>query len=130
MNSLRAKLLVLLLAIISLAWMATAVLIYFDAHHEIDELFDAQLAQSAQVLLAQARHDLKDAREDDDGIATEIASAGHKYERKIAFQIWDEHGRLLLRSASAPAEPLATRDSGFAEADDRRQAVAGLYPAG
>jgi len=116
MNSLRAKLLVLLLAIISVAWMATAVLIYFDAHHEIDELFDAQLAQSAQVLLAQAKHDLKDAREGDDGIATEIASAGHKYERKIAFQIWDEHGRLLLRSASAPVEPLATRESGFAEA--------------
>ncbi|MDP2785396.1 MAG: sensor histidine kinase N-terminal domain-containing protein [Sulfurimicrobium sp.] len=120
MTSLRAKLLVLLLAIISLAWMATAVLIYFDAHHEIDELFDAQLAQSAQVLLAQARHDLKDERDDDDGIATEIAGAGagagHKYERKIAFQVWDKHGRLLLRSASAPVEPLATRESGFAEA--------------
>jgi len=116
MTSLRAKLLVLLLAIISLAWMATAVLIYFDAHHEIDELFDAQLAQSAQVLLAQARHDLKDERENDDGIATEITGAGHKYERKIAFQVWDKHGRLLLRSASAPAEPLATRESGFAEA--------------
>lgn len=115
MNSLRAKLLVLLLAIISAAWMATAVFIYFDAHHEIDELFDAQLAQSAQVLLAQAGHDLKDMREDDDGIATEIAGAGHKYERKIAFQIWDEHGRLLLRSASAPIDTLATQESGFAE---------------
>lgn len=115
MNSLRAKLLVLLLAIISAAWMATAVFIYFDAHHEIDELFDAQLAQSAQVLLAQAGHDLKDMREDDDGIAAEIAGAGHKYERKIAFQIWDEHGRLLLRSASAPIGALATQESGFAE---------------
>ena len=114
MNSLRAKLLVLLLAVISTAWMVTAIFIYFDAHHEIDELFDAQLAQSARVLLAQAGHDLKGAREDDDGIATEVASAGHKYERKIAFQIWDEHGRLLLRSASAPAEPLANQENGFA----------------
>ncbi len=115
MNSLRAKLLVLLLAIISAAWVATAAFIYFDAHHEIDELFDAQLAQSARVLLAQAGHDLKDAREDDDGIASEVASGGHKYERKIAFQIWDEHGRLLLRSASAPAEPLTRQENGFAE---------------
>ncbi len=116
MTSLRAKLLVFLLAVISVAWVATAALIYFDAHHEIDELYDAQLAQSAKVLLAQARHDLKDAREEDDGIAAEIATAGHKYERKIAFQIWGEHGRLLLRSASAPVQPLTTQDSGYAEA--------------
>ena len=129
MNSLRAKLLLLLLAIISAAWMVTAGFIYFDAHHEIDELFDAQLAQSAQVLLAQAGHDLKDAREDDDGIATEIAGAGHKYERKIAFQIRDEHGRLLLRSASAPAEPLARAGERFCRSHDRGQAVAGIYPA-
>ncbi len=115
MNSLRAKLLLLLLGISSAAWIVTAVFIYFDAHHEIDELFDAQLAQSAQVLLAQAGHDLKDARDDDDGIATEIAGAGHKYERKIAFQIHDEHGRLLLRSASAPVEPLARQENGYAE---------------
>lgn len=116
MNSLRTKLLLLLLAIISAAWVATAVFIYFDAHHEIDELFDAQLAQSAQVLLAQAGHDLKDAREDDDGIAAEIGGAGHKYERKIAFQIRDEHGSLLLRSASAPVDAMATQESGFADA--------------
>jgi two-component system sensor histidine kinase QseC len=115
MNSLRAKLLLLLLGISSAAWIVTAVFIYFDAHHEIDELFDAQLAQSAQVLLAQAGHDLKDARDDDDGIATEIAGAGHKYERKIAFQIHDEHGRLLLRSASAPVESLARQENGYAE---------------
>ncbi len=115
MKSLRAKLLLLLLAIISAAWVVTAGFIYFDAHHEIDELFDAQLAQSALVLLAQAGHDLKDAREDDDGIATEIAGAGHKYERKIAFQIWDAHERLLLRSASAPSTLLAEPVSGFAD---------------
>lgn len=118
MTSLRAKLLISLLGIISAAWMATAAFIYFDAHHEIDELFDAQLAQSAHVLLAQAGHDLHDLtdeRENDDGIATEIAGVGHKYERKIAFQIWDEHGRLVLRSANAPAEPLAARENGFAE---------------
>ena len=116
MTSLRAKLLIFLLAIISVAWVATAALSFFDTHHEIDELFDAQLAQSAKVLLAQARHDLKDAREEDDGIAAEVASAGHKYERKIAFQIWDKHGRLLLRSASAPLQPLAARGGGFADA--------------
>lgn len=116
MSSLRAKLLAFLLFVISATWLATAALSYFDARHEIDELFDAQLAQSANVLLVQASHDLKDAREDDDGVAAEVDTAGHQYERKIAFQIWDRHDRLLLHSASAPVEPMAARDGGFADA--------------
>lgn len=115
MTSLRAKLLAFLLLVISATWLATAAFSYFDARHEIDELFDAQLAQSAKALLALARHELKDAREDNDGIAAEVAGADNKHERKIAFQVWDEHGALLLRSASAPAQPLAAGDGGYAD---------------
>lgn len=115
MNSLRAKLLALLLVIISLAWLATALFSYIDAHHEIDELFDAQLSQSAKVLVAQAAHELRDAHEAEERVAAEVAVGGHKYERKIAFQIWDAHGKLLLRSASAPDRPLSMRESGYSD---------------
>ena len=50
--SLRRRLLGLLLGGIGAVWSLTLLLSYLDAQHEIDELFDAQLAQSAQTLLA------------------------------------------------------------------------------
>lgn len=105
--SLRIKLLLLLLAIVAAAWSATAVFSYFDARHEIDEIFDAQLAQSAKVLLAQAVHDIDELQGKEDDVATEIRTGDHKYERKLAFQVWNDKGRLLLRSEGAPDTPLS-----------------------
>lgn len=106
-TSLRAKLLLLLLGAVTVAWLATALFTYFDTHHEIDEIFDAQLAQSAKVLLAQAAHEIREQRGDHDGVTAEIRSGDHKYERELAFQIWDNAGRLLLRSSGAPEQPLS-----------------------
>ncbi|BCB25160.1 two-component sensor histidine kinase [Sulfurimicrobium lacus] len=106
-TSLRAKLLLLLLGAVTVAWLATALFTYFDTHHEIDEIFDAQLAQSAKVLLAQAAHDIKERRGDHDGVAGEVRSGDHKYERELAFQLWDNEGRLLLRSSGAPEQLLS-----------------------
>jgi len=56
----QARLLVTLLASITLAWLATAVFSYFDAQHELDELLDAHLAQSASLLVAQIGHELEE----------------------------------------------------------------------
>lgn len=104
--SLRARLLLLLLSATLLLWSVAGVLSFFEAHHEIEELFDAQLASSARILLAQAGHAPGEIKV---GSATEF----HKYERKIAFQIWDEHGRQLLRSANAPPQATAGERRGF-----------------
>ncbi|MEP7183573.1 MAG: ATP-binding protein [Betaproteobacteria bacterium] len=107
--SLRGRLVALLLAVTTVAWGAAALWSYYDAQHEIGEMMDAQLAQSAQILLAQAGHEI------DDMPVTEIAAV-HKYERRVAFQIWDGAGsRLLLRSESAPQKRLSPRDEGFAD---------------
>lgn len=93
--SLRRRLLLLLLGTVALAWIATALWSHFDARHEIEEIFDAQLAQSARVLLAQAHHEPEE-------IDIDQRPLGHKYERKIAFQVWEE-GVLVFRSANAPS---------------------------
>ncbi len=107
--SLRGRLLVLLLAVTTAAWVAAALWSYRDTRHETGEMMDAQLAQSAQILLAQAGHEI------DDVPVTEVAAA-HKYERRVAFQIWDvRRGRLLLRSESAPAQRLYDGDEGFTD---------------
>ena len=106
--SIRRRLLVLVLAAVTALWVITAVMSYVRTHHEIDELFDAQLAQSARVLLAQTSHDT-------DEIEIEYNEQFHKYEKKIAFQIWDKNDRLLLRSDSAPLSPLSTAADGFSD---------------
>lgn len=42
-------------------------------------------------------------------------SLGHKYERKIAFQLWSKKDGLLLRSESAPKFALSAITHGFSE---------------
>ena len=105
--SLRRRLLGLLLGGVTVAWLVTMVFSYIDAHHEVDELFDAELAQAAQTLLALATHDDGDEIED-------LGEATHKYQRRLRFQIWRADGTLLLRSKNSPATPL-TEASGFSE---------------
>lgn len=106
--SLRRRLLAWLLGGLTCGWLAALVFTYFDAHHEIDELFDAQMVQVARTMLA-----LADDYDDDDDIPR-LEEDGRKYQEKFIFQLWDEKGRLLLRSPRAPARPLAEVD-GFSE---------------
>ena len=105
--SLRRRLLGLLLGGVAAAWLATMVFSYVDAHHEVDKLFDAQLAQAAQTLLALASHEGGEDIED-------LGDAAHKYQRRLRFQIWDSDGKLLMRSKNAPESPL-TATGGFSE---------------
>ena len=42
---------------------------------------------------------------------------GHKYERKIAFQLWSQKDGLLLRSESAPKFAFSSSDHGFSESN-------------
>lgn len=112
--SLRRRLLGLLLGGIATVWSLTMACSYLDAHHEIDQLFDAQLAQSAQTLLALATHDDEDERIGD---LSAVGDAGHEYQRRLRFQIWRQDGRLAMRSENAPETPL-TVSGGFAEHGD------------
>lgn len=105
--SLRRRLLGLLLGGVAAAWLVTMVFSYIDAHHEVDELFDAQLSQAAQTLLALASHEEGEDIED-------LGEATHKYQRRMRFQIWRDDGTLLMRSKNAPKSPL-TVETGFSE---------------
>lgn len=105
--SLRRRLLGLLLGGVSVCWLATLAFIYLDAHHEVDELLDAQLAQTGQALLALASG--RDSRR-----LESIGPAVHPYQRQLRFQIWRADGRLLLRSDNTPETPLSLQQ-GFSE---------------
>jgi two-component system sensor histidine kinase QseC len=109
-HSIKRRLLIALLATILLAWIATLLLSYQDTRHELDELLDAHLAQSASLLIAQVGHEADD-------IDDEHAPPVHRYSRKVAFQIWEKGIRLLLHSASAPNVPLSSKREGFSNSE-------------
>ena len=140
MSSLKRVLLVSLLSTIAVAAAISAVISYRASLVEANELFDAKLAQSARVLRAMVGHDLDrhvaepqavvvrvlelDIEGEDEALAT---SEGHAYETKLAFQVYTERERLLLRSENAPTSALAPLKRGFGrhviEGDDWRTFV-------
>lgn len=103
---------------------ATALAALLFARHESEEFFSARLASSARVLEVLLAHQLDTAT-----IAAPIevpipkqiglhggpSRYGHPYEHKIAFQVWNGEGRLLARSASAPATALGPFAPGFGQ---------------
>ena len=107
MRSLRARLMALLMGTVLSAWIATALFTYFDARHEIDEMLDAHLAQSAGMLVAQVGREAH-------ALESAVTARAHRYERAVAFQLW-ENGALRLRSSGAPEERLSSTAEGFSD---------------
>jgi two-component system sensor histidine kinase QseC len=106
--SIRRRLLVGLLTATALTWLVALVFSYLDTRHELDELLDAHLAQSASLLLAQIGHEVED-------IEIENAPALHRYSRNVAFQVWYRGNRLVLHSAGAPDTLLSAQREGFSD---------------
>jgi two-component system, OmpR family, sensor histidine kinase QseC len=114
MNSLRLRLVLLLSVGLGIAWLVAAWFTHSESRQEINQLFDAQLAQSAQVLLGTTRHELHERIErGDDEISASHETTTHEYEQKLIFQIWDEKD-LLLRSTAAPNTAMASEE-GYSE---------------
>jgi two-component system sensor histidine kinase QseC len=129
--SIRFQLLLRLLIVSVILVGGTAWLGYEDVRQETRELFDAQLARSARLILSLAQAQYGDSgfskfQEylDENGLSVmyidfeehndELQSpAGHIYETKLAFQIWDNEGNLLVKSYNAPLEPLTEKINDF-----------------
>lgn len=103
-TSLQARLLALLMGLVTLVWLGAALLIWVDARQELDELLDGHLAQAAALLVVQQTH------AEDDDVAD--APSLHKYAPKVAFQVFHD-GQLVMRSANADTTPMSTRNQGF-----------------
>ena len=81
-------------------WMAAAVQTWVEVRHEIDELLDSHRAQAAALLVVQQAGEI-----DEHGPGIDAPTL-HRYAPKVAFQVFHE-GQLVLRSANAPAQPMA-----------------------
>ena len=103
---LQKALLVVMLSIMGLAAGAA----YFSSTHEIDEVFDARLAQYTRLLASyqwSGSHSWVPVPEKHE------QWVGHKYEAKISFQIWSDDKQLLEASENALREPLGPYAAGF-----------------
>ena len=116
--SLQRRLLILLLGSVATLWMLFGSLIRDEVRHEAEEVFDANLVQTAKLLLTLVEGELSEAKHHRWHLFTpyqldEIAQQFHHYEHKVAFQIIDLEGTLLLKSIRAPQQPLSSRRGKF-----------------
>ena len=102
MNSIRRRLLLSLFVVWATIWIAVAAVSMDRANHEVGELMDAQLAQTAQVLrqITQAGN-LPDVV----SASQALSPVGHAYESMISFQLWRD-GKLISCFGAAPREPI------------------------
>ncbi|HVH58473.1 MAG TPA: sensor histidine kinase N-terminal domain-containing protein [Vicinamibacterales bacterium] len=110
-RSVRRHLLILLLSAVSGAWVVAATVSFRDARHEVSEVLDAHLAQTASLIAAQ-----RDGDEDHDEVDTEHAPVLHRYGRRVMFQVWQGGTVLGLHSQNAPNTPLSPTRDGFSDA--------------
>lgn len=125
MTSIRRRTLSLVLLVFATSMLVIGTTSYRDATHEVEELFDARLAQNARLIQGLMQAPL--AQEQRAGLLSsldhalaradnaDMSVAGHRYESKLVFQVW-QHDRLLLRSARAPETPLKVSRDGYESA--------------
>ncbi|MFZ0788419.1 MAG: histidine kinase dimerization/phospho-acceptor domain-containing protein, partial [Chromatiaceae bacterium] len=103
MTSIRRRLLILLLGSWTTVWVAVAVITLERSGHEVGELLDAQLAQTARVLCQITRAgNLPDL----ESLPQILSPLDHPYESKISFQLW-RGDELISAFGGAPRGPLA-----------------------
>ena len=107
MSSIRRRVLLRVLGLLLTGSLILSAVSYRDAAHEIEELFDAQLGQSARVLQGLLRLPL--AQTDHALLARALVEStgeqpmlGHRYESKLAYQVRDADGRIIARSYNLP----------------------------
>ncbi len=104
--SLQQRLLTRTLGGVLVVWVASAAFVWFEAQHEVDELLDAHLAQSAALLVVQQNA----TPEDDEPVMD--APTLHKYAHRVAYQVFDED-RLVMHSTNVAHTPMAQHTQGF-----------------
>ena len=105
-DSLRARLILAVLGVVTLAWLILAVSSYRQTRHEVDEVLDAYLSESVSLLM-----EFQGARTD--GSVLEPVKTDQTDRTLLAFEVMGPDGRLLLRSPNAPEAAFPRDQAGF-----------------
>ncbi|UST92576.1 ATP-binding protein [Pseudomonas siliginis] len=125
MTSIRRRTLTLIIGLLLAGLAVLSLFNVHDSNHEIAEVYDAQLAQNARLLqgvmrmpMASTEHaQLYQAFNQALGEAKPRVD-GHPYESKIAFQVWNPQGEVLVHTASAPSFTAPPTRTGFSDVVD------------
>ena len=130
MTSIRRRTLTLILGLLFVGLLIITVFNLHDSNHEIAEVYDAQLAQNARLLQGVMRMPMasKEHAQLYQAFNSALASAvpkvdGHPYESKIAFQVWDSKGALLVHTSSAPTFTSPPIAPGFSDVIDQKERI-------
>ncbi len=128
MTSIRRRTLTLMIGLMLTGLLILSVFNLHDSNHEIAEVYDAQLAQNARLLQGVMRMPLagKEHAELYQAFNKALSEAapkvnGHPYESKIAFQVWNLQGEVLVHTASAPTFTSPPATAGFSDIVDLHQ---------
>jgi len=133
--SLTRKLVLLITSIVSLITLIAAGWGFYVSDHQLEELFDAELAQSTRIVqglvehlsstqsMEQISHTLEKTLQLPDGVyqgdeeENEIlpGGAGHKYERKLSFEVWSPDRKPILDTLRANDSENLQRGFGWKE---------------
>ena len=129
--SLKWRLTLLFLAAALIVWLPVNYWFYRNALREVDQLYDAHLAQAARVLLTLAAASTESGELEHLGELLPALAPYHlarahainelsgmdpgEYERLTAFQVLGRDGSIRLASADAPDQPLASGVAGFSD---------------
>ncbi|WP_158008280.1 ATP-binding protein [Methyloceanibacter methanicus] len=92
-----------LVILVGALWLVGVGIAAMSIRHEIDEVFDSALQETAQRLLPLALDDL-DSHDDEEAPERELADPFpmEEHEEYLLYQVRDARGRVLLRSHDAP----------------------------
>lgn len=122
-TSIRNRLLIILLIVVTAAWLLSAITSYLEFREEVQQLFDARLEEAAKVILSISKHEVREHSENTKSFIPSIGDIfidkneflGHPFKNKIAYQIWYLPSKLITRSASAPEAVLSKEKRGFSD---------------
>ena len=96
LNSIRRRILVAVSAVYLLSATVSAIWIYAEISHEVDELFDAEMVQQAKTLLALLPSDGASVARD----ITISRINAHSYEDKLSYRIETIDGKRIMQTIS------------------------------
>ncbi len=125
MRSIRNYLIVALTSVLVSVFALAIIISYYESRHEVDELFDAELVQATRLLEASMRianvtENLSDSEKAHEQFDQQVSEGdertqfGHRYERKVTFQIRRNH-EVLFESERSDLKLTERPPLGFSE---------------